>query len=232
MKRATLMLLMLCLPGCGLVSGNGHLQSQEHERTGFSRVRSSGQFEVMVRDQADCKVVVTGDSNLLEYVSTRVEGDTLVIDEAHNGVWLMNSNVRVEVSLPVALSLDASGAGSLWADLTSTGGDLEVIHSGAGDVSVSGSFANLTTTTTGAGSDTWTGTATAWTAAVEGVGSVNARELSVDDAYLTSSGVGSLKATVQRTLAASVSDLGSIEWWGPAQVTASNRTGPGNIIHR
>ena len=81
---------------------------------------------------------------------------------------------------------------------------------------MSGSFADLITMMSGAGSETWTGTANAWTAEVSGSGSVNARELRVDEAHLTNSGIGSLGATVQRTLAASVSGLGCLRQDGGA----------------
>lgn len=142
---AALTLFVACSPG---EPGSGTYAQERREVSSFSRVQIEGggidRVKIVV---CDCTGVrISGDDNLIDYVSTRQQGDTLeigVVDDVDPELEL-----TVEVRTP-ALEL-VRVEGSSFVDIVDLrGGDLVVETQGSGDVAFIGRLDNLRFETSG-----------------------------------------------------------------------------------
>lgn len=130
------------------IDGNGKLQTQPREAAGFSRVSCTTSIDCEVRG-GDFRVEVTADSNLLQYLETRVDGDTLVVRSEEN--LRLHRDAKVVIHLPRLDAAKASGSGDLRIADVPAGDELLLRTSGSGDVKFDGSAEALAVETHGSG---------------------------------------------------------------------------------
>jgi len=117
--RHVLAALLLVLPACFVVQGNGHIVEEAREVSSFDAlsVGSACKADVVIGEPA---VTITADDNLLEYVIVRTEGGRLVA-EVEDGVHLDPSeDIRLSISAPAVVAIDASGAAEIIAPASRT----------------------------------------------------------------------------------------------------------------
>lgn len=156
-----------------LVWCTGYGQRQETREVGtFTRISYGVPGKLILRQGSPQKVELSGDEDVIRRVTTRLDGNRLVIEDKNNS-WNWNDDevtVRITVAelegLQVSGSGDATGEGkfnvkddlSLW--LSGSGslkiaadvnGDLEANVSGSGDMSVSGTCRKLKAAVSGSG---------------------------------------------------------------------------------
>lgn len=100
------MLFVLCLFGCTRHSGSGNIISENKSVAPFSAVDISGPFEVEVRQGMKQDVVLETDDNLEEYVSIKVQNNTLRARIEHNN--FRNATFRLLINSPVINSVKAA----------------------------------------------------------------------------------------------------------------------------
>ena len=216
--------------GCTVVSGNGDIVTQQRNLTGFSQIETLGPFDVRVDDGPTFQVSVTADSNIQQYIETRLDGQVLIID-APLGTTFNNATYQVDVVLPALTKADFAGSGSMGIVLANPGSDLSLASEGSGLVTVNAQLATLNLQETGSGAINLVGKAQSWTALVTGSGRVDGRNMQVQDAAITVTGSGTLLALVEHNASFLLSGSGSIDWWGKATVISSSSTGSGHITH-
>lgn len=212
-------------------------------------VRLGGAVSLHVKQGTTPSLVITGDKEMVERVTTRQDGATLVIDMDENKMrWGRNKGVRAELTLPTFKELDSDGVGSssikgfsgdtLTLSLDGAGsltGDARYKHvtadiGGVGSVRLDvGNAETIDMTMGGTGSATLTGTASVLNARLGGVGSLEARALRAANVDLKMSGIGS--ATVHATESArlELSGLGGVTVYGNPPKRNSSATGLGSV---
>ncbi|HEV8591128.1 MAG TPA: head GIN domain-containing protein [Pyrinomonadaceae bacterium] len=129
------------------VKGSGVAASETRNESGFKSVDVGGVFQVEITAQKDYSVEVSADDNLLQYIKTEVDGDTLRISSEKR----INSQtpIIVRISAPNIEHVDASGASKVTVSgLKNSKFGLDT--SGASKVDLSGETANLTIDVSGA----------------------------------------------------------------------------------
>jgi hypothetical protein len=129
------------------VKGSGVAASEKRDESGFKSVDVGGVFQVEITAQKDYAVEVSADDNLLQYIKTEVDGDTLRISTEKR----INSQtpIIVRISAPNIEHVDASGASKVTvSDLKNSKFGLDI--SGASKVNLSGETAILTIDVSGA----------------------------------------------------------------------------------
>jgi hypothetical protein len=175
----------------------------------FTGVDLAGGNNVVIRVGEKQSVVVRGDDNLLDRVTTEVRSGTLVIANTP-GSFTTRSPMVVEVGVPTlgALALD-----------------------GSGNIAVEGIDAErLTVTLPGSGTITGSGTAKALDVTVGGSGVVRLTQLVADEARAVVSGSGSIFVTATQALDAAVSGSGVISYAGGPQDVTTSVTGSGAVV--
>jgi hypothetical protein len=188
--------------------GSGIPATQARDVAAFTSVELAGSNNVVIRVGEKQSVVVKGDDNLLDRVTTAVQSGKLVIGNT-SGSFSTRSPMRVEVAVPTLEALTLSGSGNFVVD---------GIHG-----------PRLEVTLPGSGTLTGSGTTTQLDATVGGSGTMQLTRLVAKNVRAVVSGSGSIFVTATERLDASVSGSGAILYAGsPTDVTKSV-TGSGAI---
>jgi Putative auto-transporter adhesin, head GIN domain len=195
MTRASLVLLF-ALTGCGIV-GNGKITSSSPELPAFRRVRIESAFTARATTGARA-VTVRTDENIMQYVQTLVESDTLVV--RLSGIWKSPSLLEVDISNDLFEGIEASGAADVTAPATPVT-SLSVRASGASNVKVTGvSSSDFSAEATGLSTIELAGAATQGTATASGGSILRLRLLPVLSLTVAASGGSLVTARVSSTL--------------------------------
>jgi Putative auto-transporter adhesin, head GIN domain len=229
MRRAAIWFLLVVGHGaCGFgVVGNGDVTTQSRAVTGFTGVTSNGSAAITVREGAAYSVNVTTDSNLQRRVETRVQDDTLVVDE--NDV-ADPTELRVDIQLPSFRAGSLAGSGTFDAAAASLH-DVDVTLAGSGTMAFSGNATAVTASLPGSGTLRLGGSADSLFASLSGSGFLDARDLPANRATVDLDGSGRVQATILESATLRLGGSGSIDWWGPATLASATTDGSGYIAH-
>lgn len=225
----SLTLAALALVGCTVVTGSGNIESEERPVGEFSALALSGSGVVTLEQGDDYSLVVEADDNVLEWIETEVNGDTLNIG-FRPGVNIVNPSraVQYRITAPNVEEIEISGSGSVRADQivverfqatvsgsgeveigTLTAADVRIVISGSGEVQVSGAAQTQEIT-------------------VSGSGDYEAGDLASENASITISGSGSATVWVAERMDVNVSGSGDVAYYGNPSINQRS-TGSGRI---
>jgi len=190
------------------IRGSGVGVSQSRDLGSFSSVELSGSNNVTIHVSERQAVVVRGDDNLVDRITSRVRGGALVIANTP-GSFTTESPMGVDVGVP---SLRA------------------VRLTGSGNVSVSGIKAeSLTVTLAGSGLVSASGIARRLDVTLGGFGNAWLEQLVASDVRAVVSGSGSIFVTATKSLDAAVPGTGAIVYGGNPKEVSKSVTGTGAI---
>jgi hypothetical protein len=131
----------------GGIHGSGNVQTETRDVRDFKAVDVSGIFQVEIVAQKDFGVQVEADDNLLQYITTEVNGGVLEISTSKR---IKSSNgLKVRVSAPDISKLEVSGVAKVsLSNLKNNGLELET--SGASKVNLAGETDKLVIDVSGA----------------------------------------------------------------------------------
>jgi hypothetical protein len=203
----------LAAAGCGgssnsVTEGSGVSATQARDVAAFDSVELAGSNNVVIHVGERQFVVVKGDDNLLDRVTTEVESGMLVIANTP-GSFTTTSPMSVEVEVPALEALTLTGSGTFAVEGTEAE-SLEVTLSGSGTVAGTGTVTRLDVT-------------------VSGSGTVQFTRLVANEVQAVVSGSGSIFVTATASLDASVPGSGAIHYAGHPQDVTKSVTGSGAI---
>jgi len=221
--------LLFGLPGCvQAYDGDGVLAEEARSERGFDSVSARGAFEVEVT-RGEFAVGVRIDQNLVSRIATSVNDGTLIIRFEGGNLGEHLPGPHVNVRMPALLDMELNGSGRLAASGFEDTESASVELSGAGEVSWSGSTDNLDVVLNGSGDLTLGGEATAADYFLAGAGNIDARNLTAEEANIAVEGPGSVQATVDGRVDASVDGSGTIELFGDVTRGTWTETNEGSI---
>ncbi len=141
--------LLLTLSGCGeigglvgdqlVVRGSGDLATEERELPAFSAVHVYSSVQVTIETGPEQRVVASTDDNILPYLRTEVEGDTLIVDLGAEGdnvsIMAAQHPPTVAISTPAIDELVVNSSGDITAEAL-TGEQVAVETNSSGDIDV------------------------------------------------------------------------------------------------
>lgn len=203
------LILGISLAGCriGGVRGNGNVETEVRDVADFTEVELAGEFVVSIEAGKDYFVEIKADDNLLGYISTKVHGNRLVVDTKKN--LNPRDEIRVKIQTPHLESIIASGACDIYArDIDEERFDFDM--SGACSVELAGVADRVQME-------------------VSGAGSIDARDLRARDVRVYLSGAASADVYATESLDASVSGVGSVNFYGDPSDVNMDVSGVGSI---
>ncbi len=190
------------------IEGSGRLATENRPIGNFRGIELNGIGNVEVRAGARPSLQITADDNLLPYFTTRVEGDTLVLDS--RGSFRTRNSPRMIVTVPNVES---------------------VVTRGSGDVRLSGvNNAALSLVTRGSGDITAQGRTGDLYVRIQGSGKTDTRQLHSAHADVKVSGSGDIHVVTNGPLDAQVSGSGTIYYAGNPRPLNMRRSGTGDIV--
>ena len=178
----------------------GTAKTETRNVSGFTGVTFSGIGTLNISETGTESLTVSADDNLLPLLTSTVANGTLTLGVKPGNAIHPTKPIVYTLTVKNLNNVTLSGAGTVKATNITTSA-LNVLLSGAGNMTISGS-------------------APSQTALVSGAGSYSAKNFPTDSANVTISGVGSATITVNKSLTAIVSGAGSVTYYGsPTQVT-------------
>jgi hypothetical protein len=205
LSRLLIALALLSSTACSYIDGNGRRIDDERTTPDFSRISIHNGFDLRVTVGSTKSVHLVGDENIVREIETRVNGDELEIGLPPMTNWTSDIGVQVEITVPSLEAVTRSGGGPV--DVKGINASSFTFEgSGGGEVKLAGECDLLTIDTSG-------GTET------------NARALQADVAHISTSGGGSVDASVSEKLFVSASGGGDIRIFGRPSVQDQDLSG-------
>lgn len=206
-----------------VLRGSGELASEERELPGFSAVHVNSSIDVTIETGPEQRVVASADDNILPYLRTEVEGDTLIVDlgEEDDNITIIDMEHPATVAItapaiaPAIEELVVNSSGDITAEAL-TGEQVTVQTNSSGDIDVGAVSANsLRIITNSSGDVTIDGLeATALDATLNSSGNVDiAGEVQSQNVQLTSSGNYEAAELRSASASAQISSSGDATLW-------------------
>ncbi|MFT6994738.1 MAG: hypothetical protein ACJA1P_001476 [Maribacter sp.] len=238
MKKGIVLTLILAITvSCSAqwgkkIKGNGDKATIERSTGDYDEIAVSGWFDVDLVDGKEGQLILEGESNLLEYITTEVKNGKLYIKTENNvnlkpSDWKNGIYITVPVEKISAISL--SGSGDIVGKTTIKTEKLETAMSGSGDITLNVEASAVSASMSGSGDITLSGNTTDFSATISGSGDIKAFDLEADNVEATVSGSADIKVTANKMLNARVSGSGDITYRGNPEKLDTKTAGSGDI---
>lgn len=189
------------------IKGSGTSKTEQRNVTGFSEIKAGGAVNLEVDAGKEFIVSVEADDNLLQYIKTEVNGNTLKIYSEGN--ISPTAKLNVKISMPVLEGLDISGASD--AKVMNVKADsLELKASGASEINIVGEANELK-------------------AEASGASEINAENLRTQSAEVDANGASSAIVSATDELNVDASGASKISYTGEPKNIKQNASGASSI---
>lgn len=197
------------------VKGNQKMTKEIRQVQNYDDIAVAGSFDVKLVSGKEGKITVNADENLLPYLITEVDNQSLKI-KWKNGFNISHKGpIIIEVYVESISKLSLAGSGDIFTDnLTLKETILKVALAGSGDIKISVTADELSAAISGSGDINISGSANTFQASIAGSGDINSYDLLAKDATLKISGSGGIKANVSSMLNVSIAGSGDIYYKG------------------
>lgn len=238
LKKLNILLFALILGSCGKESSclksSGNIVSEVRSVGIISKIKMNDNINLILTQSSETTLTVEAGGNLLPFIETTVNGETLEISNENKCNFLRNYKKPVNVYLsvpnlteiayegkgnitsvgvlnfPIFRIETRNGTGNIDLNLNSNEVDLRS-HSGATEFTVKGATNKLFMYS---GASTW----------------CYLSGLSANIVHVNNSGVGDIIVNANNTLLVELTSLGNIRYSGNPVVTVSLLTGSGQLI--
>ncbi|MFH2095540.1 MAG: head GIN domain-containing protein [Bacteroidota bacterium] len=215
-------------PFHGCLHGNGHIVIEERNVSSFYKIESDGDYNVYIVQDTLTSVEVEAEENLLAYIQTRVDGNTLYIEDRDRRCIDYNEPVNVYLRTPSLEFIKLSGSGYIRFDTISSG-FLKIDLSGSGDMEGVINTNILDARVSGSGEIFLSGSTGESDMLISGSGKIRSFSLAQDTCFASISGSGDMYVSVTDLLDVEISGSGDVFYMGNPLVNLSI-TGSGNVI--
>lgn len=208
------------------IEGNGNIKISERNISGIIGIKSSGSFNVEIKEGNSDKIGIEADENLHEYIRTEKNNDGILEVSNKKGYNLRTKHkITIFLTIPEIQTLSISGSGNIDARGNFRASSKNNFHiSGSGNINVEGAilFKDLNFHVSGSGDITCKNSkADKLSVHISGSGDIKVEEMEIKNLDAHISGSGDIRANVSSNLKARISGSGSIYYKGTPLVDAS-----------
>lgn len=194
--------------GFGGEKGSGNVQTEKRTVSNFKAIEAGGVFIVEITAQKDFSVEVEADDNLLPFIKTDLDGETLKIKTTEK--FSTRSPIRVRISAPDIENLEISGASKFFVSNLAND-SFRVDSSGASKISIEGATKNLTVDMSGASK-------------------LNAENFTAENVSVDASGASRATVSVINNLKADLSGASKVVYYGNPANIEKKTSGASSVI--
>ncbi len=221
--------IVTVLTSCNMFceKGSGNPTSEVREVLEFDEIDINGQASVFLEQGIEAKVEVEIDSNLLEFVKTKVSGMKLKIydDKCLEEV----TKYEIHITVPTLSSLYVDGSVSITSESLIKSDNLFIKTLGSGDVHLGVDTEDLETVTKGSGNLKLFGQTVNFEIDLDGAGSIDAFGLLSKTVDADVDGAGTCKINVSEKFYGDVGGSGKIYYKGNPKKVKTDVSGSGSI---
>lgn len=214
------------------IKGNGNIVNKQLDVTEYEEIYLSGFGDVIYEQRSwdDPYLQVSVDDNIFPYLDIKVENGKLYIKpkDNHN---LNPTRFKVYTSSSALNRVKISGSGDVHLKGELNSDKIEVSISGSGGIASDSLYCNaLVLGISGSGKANLEGVCNNASFNVSGSGRIEAQEYQVMDLNCNVSGSGKMKVHANRSINATISGSGNIEYKGSPETVNQRVSGSGNIV--
>jgi hypothetical protein len=234
MKQSIILAALLITAFAGAqdkIKGNGDVTKKTVSTSNYDEVKVAGFFDVTLIAGSEGKIVVEGESNLIEYVECKVEGNALRIgvEKGKKISPSMGKTITVTVPFESLNEVTLAGSGDVTSKSTIKSTDFTTTLSGSGDIKLNIDAKKVDAKVTGSGNMTLDGKAGDLVCGVTGSGDLDAFGLDSTNVDSTVTGSGNCKVHCSDFLQAKVTGSGDIDYKGEPKKKDTKVHGSGTI---
>ena len=204
------------------IEGNGQLKKETRSVGEFSKIGSSGSWDVMVAYGNTCSI---------PYIVTEVEGNHLSIHSKKNTNLQSKNKIVIYVVMNNLSGISLSGSGNIMGEgKFSSDAPLQCSVSGSGNIKMAfNSASSVSMSIAGSGNIQLSGKAETAEVSISGSGNADCQNLQVDHASARISGSGNFKIFANQSVKASISGSGNVTYKGAANDIEAHTAGSGKV---
>lgn len=238
-KTIVLMVVVLLLAATGAchkgswfgeehIDGSGNVISEERNVGYFSGLKLFGSGKVYVTQGSGPHLEIQAEDNIMPIIRTRVEGETLVVDNEHS--YSSSIGIKIFITMPDIRGIELHGAWKLFGQNRFDTGNLDLEITGAGRIEMNLDADHIFTEISGAGSVHLAGSADSHSLVIAGAGELRAEDLEVKVYDIVVSGAGNCRVYVLQSMTVSISGSGSVYYRGNPSSVNSSISGSGKVV--
>ena len=139
----SLSILSSCKDNDACVQGSGSLVTESRKAGEFKKIEISGNYKLHIRQDSSLMVSVKADDNLLEYISTSIHGDRLIVSSKKS--FCTNNDIVITLGVHNLNEISTSGDIEIITDTKFKTGDLILQLSGSTKANMDVTANNITT---------------------------------------------------------------------------------------
>ncbi len=213
------------------VKGNGKVTTITRSTSDYDTIKCAGWMDFILVKGKEGKITLEGESNLLEYIITKVENGALII-KVEKGINLKTSwskNIVITIPFKDVEKLSLAGSGDLVSKNTINANDLQVKLAGSGDIDLDVDTTSIDVSVSGSGDIELKGKTVNLSAKVTGSGDFHGFNLEASNTEAKVTGSGGAEVVSNESLKARVTGSGDIEYKGNPKKEDTKVTGSGSI---
>jgi hypothetical protein len=238
--------------GTKKLTGNGIVKEKERDVTGFDAIDTGGSIDVIISEQKDAPVKVSGDENLIDYVETSVDNGVLNIRFKHGFGYSSKKGLRVTVpnngrinKIMASGSSDVVIKGCVAADNILISGkgssdirgnirakNCELNFSGSSDYKGTVETASCTIRCSGSSDCIISGSADVCDISMSGSSDFKGYDFVAKKVDCSASGSSDIQVTCTGELSVNASGSSDVSYKGSATVTAKHLSRSSDLHHR
>jgi len=216
----------------GSIKGSGPIVKKAIEVSAFEGIKLAFSGNVVLRPGAQQMVEVQGQENLIDNISTKVDGKVWDIEFKANRVTNMKE-LTVFITVPKLTSIAISGSGDIRTEGTfDSSNTMDVALSGSGDLELNAKVDKMNVAISGSGDVRLAGSASENNLSVTGSGDISAFDFSAQAVNVSIVGSGDCKVQVANELNVSILGSGDVHYKGNPGRVKQNIMGSGEVYNK
>lgn len=235
MKKLSLLIaLLLCVSysyADKKIKGNGKMTTVTRTTSAYDGIACAGSFDYILVAGTEGKIILEGEENLLEYISTEVKDDKLIVKTVKNINLKPSRNKTIKITIPFKdiSNVSLAGSGNLWNEDVINTTNFKVALAGSGDVVLNVENSVTEGSVAGSGDLTLKGNTNQLIAKVAGSGDFHGFDLQSNLTEVSVAGSGDAKVISNESLKARVAGSGDIKYKGNPKIEDFKVAGSGSI---
>ncbi|EAQ38905.1 hypothetical protein MED134_02880 [Dokdonia sp. MED134] len=213
------------------VKGNGELQTITRNVGDYDAINVAGFFNVTLVAGNEGELTIEGESNLLEYIETEVDGDrlTIKVKNKQNLKTSWGKDIKIRVPFRDLNQVSLSGSGEIMSTDVIKANNFRVSVSGSGDINLVVEASSTESRVTGSGDLVLRGSTRDHETSVTGSGDLEAGRFKADNVDAKVTGSGDIRVSCEKSIRARVTGSGDIEYVGNPTKQDTKVSGSGDI---
>lgn len=213
------------------VKGNGELETITRNVGDYDAINVAGFFDVTLVAGNEGELTIEGESNLLEYIETEVDGDrlTIKVKNKQNLKTSWGKDIKIRVPFRDLNQVSLSGSGEIMSTDVIKANNFRVSVSGSGDINLVVEASSTESRVTGSGDLVLRGSTRDHETSVTGSGDLEAGRFQADNVDAKVTGSGDIRVSCDKSIRARVTGSGDIEYVGNPTKQDTKVSGSGDI---